>query len=164
MASKVCEVEIPNEEDGTPWWEVQYVKLGEMRRAVGIMMDIYEATPGKDGEVNMYQVLRNSEERDASASYGTPASAANTANGESQTQGQTQTMEGVQSQTQEATQSQSQQQPEPAPANGEDIAMGNAEANGTAPAPAATEPAPNGTTHSTNSGDGSHSEEGELSG
>lgn len=162
VGAKVCDIEIPHEDDGTPWWEVHYVKLGDIRRAVQLMLDIYEQTPGKDGENNMYQILRNSEEMDAS--YGTPRS---TTNGESNTQGQiqTQTQSESQSQTQSATQSQ-QQAPEP-PADGEDVAMGNAEPNGAAApptnAPATAEPAPNGTTHS-NSGEGSHSEEGELSG
>ncbi|PVI06107.1 cyclin-like protein [Periconia macrospinosa] len=60
-AARLVDVEFP-EEDGKPWWEIQYVKLRDIRRACNHMADLYEATPTKDGEQNMYVGLRSPED------------------------------------------------------------------------------------------------------
>lgn len=61
-AARLDNVEFP-EEDGKPWWEIQYVKLRDIRRACNVMADLYEATPTKDGEQNpMYVGLRSPED------------------------------------------------------------------------------------------------------
>lgn len=89
--ARVAEVEL-GEDDGKPWWEIQHVKLRDIRRACNLMADLYEKSPDKDGEPNMYVGLRTPED---GIDFGdTPHS-----------------MEGVQSTGPDQTQSQ-------APANG----------------------------------------------
>ncbi|KAH7139344.1 cyclin-like protein [Dendryphion nanum] len=72
--ARLVEVEFPNE-DGKPWWEVQHVKLRDIRRACNFMADIYEASPGKDGEASIYVGLKSPED---GLEYGTPRSLTNT--------------------------------------------------------------------------------------
>jgi protein BUR2 len=134
--TKFTRVEIPAEADGSPWWKAQYVELKDIRRAVEMMADIYEASPPKDGEErNMYQGLKSPE-----GSFGmqTPSS---------------QVGLGY-----EATPKHSQPEPQGSLSvdarNGGDVPMGNAAANGAEPA------APNGNAQA--SADDDASEEGEL--
>jgi protein BUR2 len=99
--ARTAEVEL-DEDDGLPWWEVQHVKLRDIRRACNLMADLYEKSPDKDGETNMYAGLRTPED---GVDFGdTPGS-----------------MEGVQS-TAEPVQSQ---------IAGNDNSIGNGNDNGT---------------------------------
>ena len=59
--ARLVGLELP-EEDGKPWWEVQYVKLREIRRACNLMADVYEESPSKDGETSIYVGLRSPED------------------------------------------------------------------------------------------------------
>jgi protein BUR2 len=47
-----------DEDDGKPWWEIQHVKLRDIRKACNLMADLYEKSPDKDGDTNMYAGLR----------------------------------------------------------------------------------------------------------
>jgi protein BUR2 len=51
-----------DEDDGKPWWEIQHVKLRDIRRACNLMADLYERSPDKDNEPNMYAGLRSPED------------------------------------------------------------------------------------------------------
>ncbi|KAK7537648.1 cyclin-like protein [Phyllosticta citricarpa] len=51
--ARLCDVSFPDE-DGRPWWETQYVKLKDMRRACNYMASIYEKAPVKEGMENIY--------------------------------------------------------------------------------------------------------------
>ncbi|KAF2267948.1 cyclin-like protein [Lojkania enalia] len=66
--ARVADVELPDE-DGKPWWDVQYIKLRDIRRACNLMAEIYEQQPPKDGEASIYVGLRTPEE---DAPFGTP--------------------------------------------------------------------------------------------
>ncbi|KAJ4382446.1 hypothetical protein N0V86_002781 [Didymella sp. IMI 355093] len=55
--ARMAEV-VLDEDDGKPWWEIQHVKLRDIRRACNLMADIYERTPDKDEETNKYSGLR----------------------------------------------------------------------------------------------------------
>lgn len=59
--ARLVELEFPDE-DGKPWWEVQYVKLRDIRRACNLMADVYEASPSKHGEPSIYVGLRSPED------------------------------------------------------------------------------------------------------
>jgi protein BUR2 len=59
--ARLIELELP-EEDGKPWWEVQYVKIRDIRRACNLMADVYEASPSKDDEPSIYHGLRSPED------------------------------------------------------------------------------------------------------
>ncbi|KAL5375677.1 hypothetical protein DPSP01_011035 [Paraphaeosphaeria sporulosa] len=59
--ARMVGLELP-EEDGKPWWEIQCVKLRDIRRACNHMADIYETVPSKDGEPNIYAGLRSPED------------------------------------------------------------------------------------------------------
>jgi len=60
--ARLVEIELPDI-DGKPWWEVQHVKLRDIRRACNLMVDIYEASPpSKDGEASIYVGLRSPED------------------------------------------------------------------------------------------------------
>ncbi|KAL5120677.1 hypothetical protein ACEQ8H_001426 [Pleosporales sp. CAS-2024a] len=84
--ARMAEVEL-DDDDGKPWWEIQHVKLRDIRRACNLMADLYEKSPDKDGESNMYAGLRTPED---GIDFGdTPHS-----------------MEGIQSSAPEQTQSQ----------------------------------------------------------
>lgn len=61
--ARMAEVAFPDE-DGKPWWEIQYVKLRDIRKACNIMADIYENTPTKDGGDSIYVGLRTAEDTD----------------------------------------------------------------------------------------------------
>ncbi|KAF2199858.1 cyclin-like protein [Delitschia confertaspora ATCC 74209] len=61
--ARMAEVEFPDE-DGKPWWEIQLVKIRDIRRACNIMVDIYEHVPPKDGERSIYVGLRTPEDAD----------------------------------------------------------------------------------------------------
>ncbi|KAF2473298.1 cyclin-like protein [Lindgomyces ingoldianus] len=61
--ARMAEVDIPGE-NGKPWWEVQHVKLRDIRRACNMMADIYEATAPKDGERSIYVGLHTPEDAD----------------------------------------------------------------------------------------------------
>ncbi|KAF2735091.1 cyclin-like protein [Polyplosphaeria fusca] len=74
---RMVEHELPSE-DGKPWWEVQFVKLRDIRRACNLMADIYEETPPKDGEGSIYAGLRSP---DDDISFSTPGSAHTPTNG-----------------------------------------------------------------------------------
>ncbi|KAF1959894.1 cyclin-like protein [Byssothecium circinans] len=60
-AARLVDVDFP-EDEGKPWWEVQYVKLRNIRRACNVMADAYETKPSKDGEPSMYIGLRSPED------------------------------------------------------------------------------------------------------
>lgn len=59
--ARMAEVEL-GDDDGKPWWEIQHVKLRDIRRACNLMADLYEKSPDKDGEPNMYAGLRTPED------------------------------------------------------------------------------------------------------
>lgn len=59
--ARLAEVELPDE-DGKPWWELQYVKLRDIRRACNMMADIYEEVRNKEGVSNIYAGLRSPED------------------------------------------------------------------------------------------------------
>lgn len=61
--AKLCDIRFADE-DGKPWWEVQHVKLKEIRRACNYMCSIYEQFPSKDGAESIYVGLRNPEDGD----------------------------------------------------------------------------------------------------
>ncbi|KAL1619437.1 putative cyclin pch1 [Diplodia seriata] len=61
--ARLCEVAF-EDEDGKPWWEIQHVKLRDIRRACNYMANIYEnVTPQKGGE-SIYVGLRTPEDGD----------------------------------------------------------------------------------------------------
>lgn len=138
-AAKHVGADIPADpRDGKPWWEVQYVKLADMRRAVGLMVEIYAQSPSKKGESIDYGSLGNSPEI-----FGTdtPASAAHGEASQSQSQAQ---------QLQQQSQAEN-------PRTGEDVTMG-----GTEPVLNGTSANASGDNNAAASPTGS--EEGELSG
>lgn len=53
-AARHCEVRIPDDGDGRPWWDVVNVKLLDLRRACNYMADCYENMPTK-GDGPVYQ-------------------------------------------------------------------------------------------------------------
>jgi protein BUR2 len=55
--ARMAEVEL-GDDDGQPWWEVQHVKLRDIRKACNLMADLYEKSPDKDAEPSMYAGLR----------------------------------------------------------------------------------------------------------
>jgi protein BUR2 len=56
--ARMAEVELDGD-DGKPWWEVQHVKLRDIRKACNLMADLYERSPDKEGESNnIYAGLR----------------------------------------------------------------------------------------------------------
>ncbi|KAF1365478.1 cyclin-like protein [Lizonia empirigonia] len=59
--ARMAEVSL-DEDDGKPWWEIQHVKLRDIRRACNLMADIYEKTPDKDEDSNKYSGLRTPED------------------------------------------------------------------------------------------------------
>ncbi|OCK86258.1 cyclin-like protein [Lepidopterella palustris CBS 459.81] len=61
--AKMCDVAFPDE-DGKPWWEIQHVRLKDIRRACNLMADIYENVPAKDGSESIYVGLRTPEDED----------------------------------------------------------------------------------------------------
>ena len=48
-AAKMTEVELPEDEQGRSWWDVQRVKLKEVKTAMNYMADFYESSPLKAG-------------------------------------------------------------------------------------------------------------------
>lgn len=68
--ARMAGVELPPDEDGTPWYEVLYVKLKDVRRVCNMMADLFEQ--GKDGEPSVYAVLRSPE--NINMSFDTPRS------------------------------------------------------------------------------------------
>lgn len=59
--ARMAEVSL-EDDDGKPWWEIQHVKLRDIRRACNLMADIYERTPDKDEDMNKYSGLRTPED------------------------------------------------------------------------------------------------------
>jgi protein BUR2 len=55
--ARMAEVELDSD-DGKPWWEIQHVKIRDIRKACNLMADLYERSPDKEGESNMYAGLR----------------------------------------------------------------------------------------------------------
>lgn len=55
--ARMAEVNL-EDDDGKPWWEIQHVKLRDIRRACNLMADIYERSPDKDEDMNKYSGLR----------------------------------------------------------------------------------------------------------
>lgn len=64
-AARHTSTRIPDDERGRPWWEVQHVKLREIRRACIYMAAIYEHNPQKQGPENIYVGLTTPEDEDA---------------------------------------------------------------------------------------------------
>ncbi|KAF2655913.1 cyclin-like protein [Lophiostoma macrostomum CBS 122681] len=60
-AARLADIELP-EEDGKPWWEIQHIKLRDIRRACNLMVNMYEESPNKDGEASIYVGLRTPDE------------------------------------------------------------------------------------------------------
>lgn len=63
--ARLVGLDLPEESvEGTmrPWWEIQCVKLRDIRRACNYMADLYESVPSKDGEPNIYAGLRSPED------------------------------------------------------------------------------------------------------
>jgi hypothetical protein len=60
----MCGISFPDE-DGKPWWEIQYVKLKDIRRACNHMVDNYEHVPIKDGSQSIYVGLRSFGDEDS---------------------------------------------------------------------------------------------------
>lgn len=66
-ACKFCEVSLPDDAKGRPWWELQHVRLKEIRRAVEYMLSNYDGsankvdgiavTGGSDGNSSIYAGL-----------------------------------------------------------------------------------------------------------
>ena len=66
-ACKFCEVALPDDAKGRPWWESQHVRLKEINRAVGYMLSNYDdstkkvdgipVTGGSDGNSSIYAGL-----------------------------------------------------------------------------------------------------------
>ena len=56
-AAKFCDVAFPDDARGRPWWEVNDVDVGSIRRACNYMANIYENGPAKNAgkEVGMYE-------------------------------------------------------------------------------------------------------------
>lgn len=56
-AAKFCDVAFPDDARGRPWWEVNDVDVGSIRRACNYMASIYENGPAKNAgkEVGMYE-------------------------------------------------------------------------------------------------------------
>ncbi|KAF2274152.1 cyclin-like protein [Westerdykella ornata] len=142
--ARMADIKLPHV-DGMPWWETQYVKLRDIRKACNIMADLYENLPPKEGEErNMYSGLRSPEEIDMS--FQTPRSLAN---------GDVPVLPASQGSVGAAAEA----------SNGTGVANGTAEMNmdvdgGTNAANSAN--VANGQQNATPAGDGS--EEGELSG
>ncbi|KAF2500375.1 cyclin-like protein [Lophium mytilinum] len=62
--AKMCNIAFPDE-DGKPWWEIQYVNLKDIRRACNHMAENYEHVPDKDvGGHSIYVGLRTPEDED----------------------------------------------------------------------------------------------------
>ncbi|KAH7046011.1 cyclin-like protein [Macrophomina phaseolina] len=51
--ARLCEVAFEDEE-GKPWWEIQHVKLRDIRRACNYMANIYENVPPQKGGESIY--------------------------------------------------------------------------------------------------------------
>ena len=62
-AAKLCEIAFPDE-DGKPWWEVQHIRLKDIRKACNHMAAVYENVPNKDGSESIYVGLRTPEDED----------------------------------------------------------------------------------------------------
>ncbi|KAF2712691.1 cyclin-like protein [Pleomassaria siparia CBS 279.74] len=60
-AARCCDVQLPDE-NGKPWWEIQYVSLRDIRRACNLMADLFEHSAAKDGEASIYVGLRSPED------------------------------------------------------------------------------------------------------
>ncbi|KAF4306946.1 putative cyclin protein [Botryosphaeria dothidea] len=61
--ARLCEVAFEDEE-GKPWWEIQHVKLRDIRRACNYMANIYENVPPQKGGESIYVGLRTPEDGD----------------------------------------------------------------------------------------------------
>lgn len=58
-AAKATEVDLPEDEHGRPWWDVQKVKLREVKKAMNYIVDFYENSPLKAGQASsQYAGLR----------------------------------------------------------------------------------------------------------
>lgn len=51
-AAKATEVELPEDQHGRPWWEVQKLKLRDVKKAMNYMVDFYENSPLIAGQAN----------------------------------------------------------------------------------------------------------------
>lgn len=63
-AAKATGVGLLDDEHGRPWWEVQHVRLRDIRRACNYMAGTYEDTPLKPGQESLYVGLRQPENDD----------------------------------------------------------------------------------------------------
>ncbi|KAF2085029.1 cyclin-like protein [Saccharata proteae CBS 121410] len=61
--ARLCGVSFADE-DGKPWWEIQHVRLRDIRRACNYMAGIYEHVPPKEGQESIYVGLRTPEDGD----------------------------------------------------------------------------------------------------
>ena len=51
-AAKSTEVELPGDDSGRPWWEIQKIKLRDVKVAMNYMVDFYENSPLKPGQTS----------------------------------------------------------------------------------------------------------------
>ncbi|KAF2747981.1 cyclin-like protein [Sporormia fimetaria CBS 119925] len=72
--ARLADVELPNE-DGKPWWEIQYVKLRDVRKACNMMVDLYNPIQGTSENAAIYVNLKSPDVIDMS--FQTPQSLEN---------------------------------------------------------------------------------------
>lgn len=63
-AAKHCNVSLPDDEYGRPWWEVAGVDLGSMRRACNVLAEVYEMMQASRGRRSSIIYERTSEHGD----------------------------------------------------------------------------------------------------
>ncbi len=63
-AAKHCNVTLPDDEYGRPWWEVAGVDLGSMRRACNILAEVYEPMQASRGRRSSIVYERTTEHGD----------------------------------------------------------------------------------------------------
>jgi len=51
-AAKITEIELPEDEQGRPWWDAQKVELKKVKTALNYMADFYESSPLKASSGN----------------------------------------------------------------------------------------------------------------
>jgi protein BUR2 len=74
--TRLAGIELPPDDKGRPWWEVQHVKLRDIRRACELMADIYEQGAMDGSEPTIYSGLRSPEDIEMK-SFQTPISGTN---------------------------------------------------------------------------------------
>jgi protein BUR2 len=91
--ARFANVEIPPDDTGRPWWEVQHVKLKDIRRACELMADIYGQTTNGD-QPNVYTGLKSPDEIEMKT-FHTPISGSNGDTSSQQNETRTEPATGV---------------------------------------------------------------------